>query len=185
MSWERLAENKAVGGMGFRNFRDFNLAMLGKQGWRIITKPESLVSRIYKARYFAESNFLEAGIGNNPSFVWRSIWEAKQVILDGSRWRIGYGEMVNVLGHPWLLDKGNPFITTETQGLDSKKVKALMHTDKREWEVDIIRDIFNKRDQDRILQVQIDDTSAYDILYWSREITGNYSVKSAYNMLQQ
>lgn len=72
MSWERLANSKAVGGMGFRNFRDFNLAMLGKQGWRLVTKPESLSSRIYKARYFAESNFLEAGIGNNPSFIWRS-----------------------------------------------------------------------------------------------------------------
>lgn len=30
MSWDRLANNKDVGGMGFRNFRDFNMAMLGK-----------------------------------------------------------------------------------------------------------------------------------------------------------
>lgn len=32
MSWDRIAEPKGKGGMGFRTFRDFNLAMLGKQG---------------------------------------------------------------------------------------------------------------------------------------------------------
>lgn len=31
MSWERLCKHKDAGGMGFRCFRDFNVAMLGKQ----------------------------------------------------------------------------------------------------------------------------------------------------------
>lgn len=80
MNWERLSRHKSSGGMGFRDFRDFNLAMLGKQAWRIITNTTSLVSRIYKARYFPNYSFMEAKIGSNPSFVWRSIWEAKHVI---------------------------------------------------------------------------------------------------------
>lgn len=49
MSWEHLSKHKSVGGMGFRNFKDFNLALLGKQGWRFLTKPSSLVTRVYKA----------------------------------------------------------------------------------------------------------------------------------------
>lgn len=103
MSWERLSRHKSSGGMGFRNFRDFNLAMLGKQAWRFITNPSSLVSRIYKAHYFPNCSFMEAKIGNNPSFVWRSIWEAKQVISAGMRWKIGSGNSVNIVGQPWLL----------------------------------------------------------------------------------
>lgn len=52
MSWDRMAKHKNVGGLGFRNFRDFNLAMLGKQGWKILTNPESLVAKVYRAKYF-------------------------------------------------------------------------------------------------------------------------------------
>lgn len=32
MSWDRMEKHKVSGGLGFRNFRDFNVAMLGKQG---------------------------------------------------------------------------------------------------------------------------------------------------------
>lgn len=44
MSWNRLCIKKSKGGMGFRDMHDFNLSLLGKQGWRLITKPNSLVS---------------------------------------------------------------------------------------------------------------------------------------------
>lgn len=89
MCWDRLAIHKDAGGMRFRNFREFNLAMLGKQCWRMLTNPDSLVSRLYKARYFADSDFFVSSLGNNPNFIWRSILAAKEMLLKGVRWRIG------------------------------------------------------------------------------------------------
>uniref|UniRef100_A0A803NTJ2 Uncharacterized protein n=1 Tax=Cannabis sativa TaxID=3483 RepID=A0A803NTJ2_CANSA len=47
MSWDRMCDHKNNGGMGFRNFIDFNLALLGKQGWRFFSRPNSLASRAY------------------------------------------------------------------------------------------------------------------------------------------
>ncbi|WOG89983.1 hypothetical protein DCAR_0209224 [Daucus carota subsp. sativus] len=185
MSWERLEKHKSVGGMGFRNFRDFNLAMLGKQGWRFLTNPDSLVSRLYKARYFADGDFLNSSIGHNPSFIWRSIVEAKQILRDGVRWRVGSGKDINIVGQPWLIDKQNPFITTMTPAIDGGKVSALFCTDRKEWDMDVIKDVFNRRDQKCILDIKLDAASNEDVLFWNLERSGEYSVKSAYNMLQR
>jgi hypothetical protein len=70
LAWDRLTFPKAFGGMGFRDFRSFNLAMIAKQGWNIMTKPHSLVSKIFKARYFPKSSLFDAPLGHNPSYAW-------------------------------------------------------------------------------------------------------------------
>jgi hypothetical protein len=76
MSWDKLTMRKEWGGTGFRNIHGFNLAMLGKQGWNFLTNPDAMVSRIFKAKYFPNGDFLGASLGHNPSYVWRSIWSS-------------------------------------------------------------------------------------------------------------
>ncbi|XP_048633068.1 uncharacterized protein LOC125607235 [Brassica napus] len=49
-SWDKLCAHKDNGGLGFKDLTDFNTAMLGKQLWRLIEKPNSLFSRIFKGR---------------------------------------------------------------------------------------------------------------------------------------
>ncbi|XP_019158220.1 PREDICTED: uncharacterized protein LOC109154946 [Ipomoea nil] len=99
--------------MGFKDLRAFNLAMLGKQAWRMLTKPDSLVARVYKARYFPKGSFFDAQVGNNPSFCWRSIMVAKSIIFGGVRRRIGNGESTFIWTHPWLQNDHDPMIQTE------------------------------------------------------------------------
>ena len=43
------------------------------QGWRLQTGEKSLVYRVFKAKYFLDCEFVQAFMGNNPSYVWRSI----------------------------------------------------------------------------------------------------------------
>ena len=44
------------GGLGFRDLEAFNLALLAKQIWRIITNRNMLVSKILKAKYMKEED---------------------------------------------------------------------------------------------------------------------------------
>lgn len=58
--WKKLCTPKDRGGMGFRDLRAFNLALLTKQGWRIMQNQNSLVHNVFKAKYFTANYFLEA-----------------------------------------------------------------------------------------------------------------------------
>ncbi|PNX97372.1 ribonuclease H, partial [Trifolium pratense] len=42
LAWDRMAYPKGLGGMGFKDLHTFNLAMIAKQGWNIMTKPHTL-----------------------------------------------------------------------------------------------------------------------------------------------
>lgn len=50
VAWSQLCKPKSKGGFGFRDLRSFNLALLAKQGWRLITHQDSLMARVFKAR---------------------------------------------------------------------------------------------------------------------------------------
>jgi len=90
LSWDKLLMKKEDGGMGFRNLHAFNLAMLGKHGWRFFTNKDTIVVRVFKTKYFQEGNFLDAQLGSNPSFIWHSIY-ASQVVVKND------GSMINIL----------------------------------------------------------------------------------------
>lgn len=86
--------------------------------------------------------------------------------MAGTRWKIGPGDMVSIKGKPWLLlDEDNPFVTTTNQVLENRKVASLMCVDRREWDKDLIRDVFNSRDQEGILRIPLIDTNHQDVLY--------------------
>ncbi|KAL8116398.1 hypothetical protein AgCh_022771 [Apium graveolens] len=156
MSWGRLSKHKSKGGIGFRDFRDFNLALPGKQGWRLATQTDRLAGKVYKARYFSDCHFFNSKLGDNPSFIWRSIWEAKSVVMAGARWK----------------------------GLDNATVNSLMEINGQQWDIEIIEDLFNQRDQQCILNTTIGGIGEVDKLCWNEDLSGEYTVKSAYRLLQ-
>jgi hypothetical protein len=90
-AWEHLSKPKSEGGLGFKDIEAFNIAMLGKQLWRIITNTDSLFGRIYKSRYFSKSDPLQGHLGSKPSFAWKSIHAAQDLLRNGIRVVIGNG----------------------------------------------------------------------------------------------
>lgn len=179
MSWKRMCRRKAKGGLGFRQLYEFNVALLGKQGWRLISDEHSLVSRLYKARYYPNESFLTAKVGNNPSYIWRSILEAHILLKKGSVRRISSGKEVSILNDPWLWDVENPYVITNHAAIEGQSVSSLMITNQKVWDINLIRDVFVDRDANLILVIPLDE-SENDLWYWNKERMGKYTVKSAY-----
>ncbi|XP_042983363.1 uncharacterized protein LOC122312776 [Carya illinoinensis] len=179
--WEKLCVSKFQGGMGFRDLHLFNLALLAKQGWRLLRNVDSLFYKVYKAKYFPNSCLFEAKAGANSSYVWKGIWEALDCLRKGCRWRVGNGQTVRIFKDPWVPECPNVSALVEVD--ENLKVNSLIDGSTGWWDVHMVRALFNPNLVQQIskLQVSID---AEDSLYWSHEKNGNFSVKSAYRYLQ-
>jgi hypothetical protein len=181
MSWERLAMHKSHGGMGFKDLTAFNLPMLGKQGWKFQTDTDSLVSRLFKARYFPHDTYLTASLGHNPSYVWRSILQACFIVRGGAMWCIGSGESIPILREPWLSDGGciEGFQDT-SRLLMGPYVQSLINTTTKTWNLGVIQQVFSPEDVRLILNTPLVKSVGEDRLVWNVEKNSFYSVKSAY-----
>ncbi|KAA3472533.1 reverse transcriptase [Gossypium australe] len=100
--WKFICRPKEEGGMGFRNMSQFNLALLAKQGWRIMNNADSLVTKVLKAKYFPNDQFLNSRMGNSYSYTWKSIWAAKDVLWKGLIWRVGTGTNISINNDAWV-----------------------------------------------------------------------------------
>ncbi|KAJ9561419.1 hypothetical protein OSB04_006579 [Centaurea solstitialis] len=107
LSWDKICTPKKFGRLGFCDLTAFNVAMLGKQGWRLVSNPSSLVNRIFKAKYYPHGDFMEARLGNSPSFIWKSMWHSQLALREGLRWKVGDGKTIKIWDDPWLRDDKN------------------------------------------------------------------------------
>ncbi|XP_019184179.1 PREDICTED: uncharacterized protein LOC109179064 [Ipomoea nil] len=184
LSWARLAKPKHLGGMGFKRMHEFNVALLAKQGWRILTSLNSLVCRVFKAKYFPNGGFLSASLGHNPSYLWRSIVAAQNLLRDGVGRRIGNGRDTFVWGDCWLADVENPKLDTECyEELRYVTVSNLMSNDGL-WDQDLLRDLLLPTDVDRVLATPV-ALDKCDVWYWRNDIRGQYTVKHGYRLLTE
>ncbi|KAK1678937.1 hypothetical protein QYE76_039785 [Lolium multiflorum] len=70
-AWEKIAVPKHFGGMGFKDPRLFNQALLARKAWRLIKYPDSLCARFLKARYYPNGELTDTAFSKNPSPGWQ------------------------------------------------------------------------------------------------------------------
>ncbi|WJX28566.1 hypothetical protein P8452_17266 [Trifolium repens] len=186
LAWDKLACPKEEGGLGFRDFQSFNMAMVAKQGWNLMSNPSSLVARVYKARYFPQTSLLDSNLGNNPSFAWRSIWRARQVLINGCRWQIGDGKNIKIMHEPWLRDKQERCVSgPQHQDVYDLLVHHLLLPNNKRWDVAKINSLFSSTVARDILAVPLLEYVQEDKLIWGEENNGVYSVRSGYKKIMK
>nr|XP_023892530.1 uncharacterized protein LOC112004511 [Quercus suber] len=178
INWQKLCRHKKKGGMGFRDVSTFNLAMLAKQAWRLIHNSHSLFYRVYKARYFPNCNFMLAELGPNPSYVWRSLLAARDVIREGSIWKVGDGRNIGMISHKWL--QNEPVFLNEPD--EQMHVSDLINHDTRQWDRGKLVATFTQSTCKEILALPLNHLDSQDNLTWTANKTQKFSVKSAYRV---
>lgn len=183
-SWDKLCLPKASGGLGFRNLEGFNQALLAKQIWRILCVPDSFVARVLKGKYFANSNVLQASVGNKPSFVWRSLMWGRDLLCKGLRLRIGSGLLTSVFDDPWIpSDFCFRTITLKPIFGGDMKVHEFIGADGC-WNIAKLNDFLWEEDVHKILTIPLGVSGGPDRWIWHFNPTGMFTTKSAYRLSQ-
>ena len=183
VSWKKMCKSKFHEGMGFRNIQAFNLAVLAKQGWRILSSPNSLMARVFKAKYFPYDDFLNSKKGGSPSYVWRSIHNSLGVIKKGTRWRVGNGRRIHIWDDKWLPTPSSyKVVSPQLDFGDYPMVSSLIDNDTMWWKVEVVRSIFLPFDASSILKIPLNYNLPEDSLIWIGNKKGVFTIKSAYHI---
>lgn len=137
--------------MGFRNLAQFNISLLDKQGWRIITNQNSLVMRVFKAKYFMNEHFLNSRLGKTSSYIWKRIWAAKGILEKGICWRVGTGTNISINANGWIPNAVNFKLSSVVNSMRDVKVSELIDSNERTWKRELINNTFPEEDAGKIL----------------------------------
>lgn len=177
-AWGDICQPKDQGGLDFRLFNDYNLALLSKLAWKMGSGEEALWSRMLRSKYLKGHTFFEHKIPRGASKVWRSIIEARQLILKGACFKIGNGFGVQ----PWVpgAPQGIPRLK---QGINKDLWRRVAHQrleGSLEWNGPLINSIVIEKDAKAILNITKPPFGWEDKLIWKGYNNGKFTVKDCF-----
>ncbi len=183
-SWDQLVKPKQNGGLGFRDFRLFNQALLARQAWRLIDRPKSLCARVLRAKYYPSGSLIDTAFGGNASPGWRAIEYGLELLKKGIIWRVGNGHSIRIWRDPWLPRNHSRRPITVRGNCRTKWVADLMGVDGT-WDEQVVKRIFWPMDAELILTIRLSARAEEDFLAWHPDKWGVFSVRSAYKLALQ
>ncbi|XP_052886937.1 uncharacterized protein LOC128295414 [Gossypium arboreum] len=124
-----------------------------------------------------------AKIASYPSFTWRSICSARDLIAKEILWRIGNVYCVNIWNNPWLPRIEKNLVSVRHISSNWTTVNQLIEEDTNTWNRELILNIVDAEQENRILSIPLTDSRSKDMLVWKYEGSAEYSVRSGYWVL--
>eukprot|EP01018_Ginkgo_biloba_P002840 Gb_14740 [translate_table: standard] len=196
VAWDKVCTLKRVGGLGLRDLKTMNKALLGKLGWFVVKESSSIWVKILRAKYLR--NLLDLmGVSPLPrgSEFWNSLVKCGDVLSLGFGWKIGGGQNVEFWDDCWLEDSPlnlSPFFSVLKANhliLEGSKVSSFILEGGGTW-ILLNLGVLSKMEEDAQvalnLKMRVLPTFAsQDCLFWKATSSGDYSVKSAFSLLSK
>ena len=162
-----MGTRKKEGGVGFRDFRSFNKALLAKQCWRLWQNPNSFLAKIMEGKYFSGSTILEARLGARPSYAWRSIHSSCSLLKASLIWRVGNGGQIRNWKDKWIPRPMTYTIHSPPKDMHPKAtVSALTNEDTRWWDSTLLDSMFSKEEAAIIQSIPVSMSNKEDRCIW-------------------
>ena len=104
----------------------------------------------------------------------------------GMRWRLGNGKSIDIYNDNWLPRKGSAkIVSSHVPSLQGAKVATLINLNTRTWDQRLLRQHFLSFEANRIQAIPLCWIEQSDCLLWAADTSGEYSVKTGYQLLYE
>ncbi|KAL3825541.1 hypothetical protein ACJIZ3_021570 [Penstemon smallii] len=184
-TWTSICLPKALGGLGFRKSEDFNRALVSKLTWKMANNENCLWTKVMEAKYLKGKNFFDVEKApNNASWIWRDIFNCKDIILKGICTSINVESSVQIWKIPWIPSLPGTILTPKPDCLvdltNFSLVRHLICPSRGDWDIDILSELFSPEIIFEIRKIIISPPTSPQRLFWHPSKSGNFSSKSAY-----
>ena len=110
--------------------------------WRLIHQKDTLLYKVFSAKYFSQGSILAALVPQKRSYAWRSILQAQEVIEKCAIWRVGSRDAIEVWNHRWLPDPTYNKIISPRGESSITRVSELFYPNTRVWDPGKLKELF-------------------------------------------
>ncbi|XP_060668149.1 uncharacterized protein LOC132799707 [Ziziphus jujuba] len=99
-AWKDICKPKDLGGLGFRRFKDMNLSLLAKIGWKLANGEDCLWTQTLRVKYLQNSTFFGYKEKKGAPSVWQGLTKVRKILRKGSCYHLGDGSSIDIWQDP-------------------------------------------------------------------------------------
>ena len=196
LNWDSVCQSKEKGGLGIRNFTNFNRALLGKWCWRFSTEDKSMWRSVIMLKYGAEDGgcFPSNPKGCHGVGLWKEICKEALFLRNHCSVKIGDGSKVRFWEDWWCgeapLCSSFPSLYRLANSKGAKVAEFWVASGSGEgwnfsfgrhfqdWELEEVQNFL------ATVNPQSINPNITDRLWWNKEKNGCFSVKTCFELLE-
>lgn len=128
-----------------------------------------------KERYYRHQSVLKAGVGSNPSYIWRLLQWSKGLLETGLLWRVGDGKSIQIFEDHWIPTMQEKISKPDFPRANVSTVNSLIKDG--ECDVELITSNFNPYVAGKFIKISLLVLRMSDSLFWRFEAKGQYKVR--------
>ncbi|KAH1203108.1 putative ribonuclease H protein [Glycine max] len=200
VSWTRCCSSRDMGGLGIKDIKVLNKALLFKWKWMLFHQPDHLWNRILVSKYKGWR-----GLDQGPKKHYFSTWwadlraiiqhQSMNVALNQICWKVGRGDKFLFWEDPWV-DEGTPLkdqfpelFRISSQRLCRVADVGFCSENGWVWNLSWRRHLFDNEMEtaskfiDQLSAIRL-NINLQDTWTWRAETNGNFSTKTAYQVIK-
>ena len=156
-TWDTICSPKQVGGLGFRRFRDYNMALLTKMNWQMYVEPHKPWVKLIKAKYLRGRKLLDLEKSPIGAFwTWREMWECRRILRKGLSVKINRNSTAQIWTNPWIPGIPDFRLQPHSSTVQPQQlVRELIDQELGTWNYSLICNMFPTEVAREIFKIQI------------------------------